>query len=260
MNREKLLIFFNEEDPFLIGKLLDNIELVLDTDFPLLTKIFFPISISTKILSLSSSLGVTIKTIAITEDGEKSLLLISPQGIDPTSYFLEEEIIFFKIDGKNKFFELGHKDFLGAIMNLGIKRELLGDLIVSENVCYGITTLEIYNLISEKVTSIGKVPISFSKISAASVPKTEFLDLYITSTSLRLDSIVSELSNFSRGFSVSKISLGEVLVNYSPCKEKSRLFKEGDIITIRKSGKFRFIQSTGESKKGKLKLHFKQWI
>ena len=145
-------------------------------------------------------------------------------------------------------------------MSLSIKRELIGDLVVKENICYGVTTADIFKIIKESLDSIGKVPVKVCEISHNIIPKTEFKFITITVSSSRIDAVIAELGNISRNEAVSKIESGEALLNYRICKDKSFSLKKGDVITIRKKGKFIFQDELGENKKGKLKLNFKQLI
>ncbi len=260
MDKNTILKIFSEENPHTISKIIDDIELCFDIDFIVFSNSFYPANIWLKLLSLSQSIGINILTYGLNDNCEKKLLGFYPKNLDLTPELLLPDTIFFKIDGSNKFNILLHKDFLGSIMSLSIKRELLGDLVVKNNICYGITTKEIFKILKDNLTSIGKVPVDICEISDEIIPKTEFKSLSITVASLRFDVVIAEIANVSRNEAVSKIESREALLNYNPCKDKSFPLKEEDVITIRKKGKFIFETILGENKKGKFKLSIKQII
>lgn len=260
MNKEQILKTFSDEDKHLISKIIDDIELCFDIEYIVYSNCFYPPSIWMKLTELSDYIGIKILTFGLNEEAEKKLLGFYPKKIDLDLSSSNPDIIFFEIDGRNKFNTLYHKDFLGALMSLSIKRELIGDLVVKENICYGVTTADIFKIIKESLDSIGKVPVEIYEVSNEVIPKTEFKFITITVSSSRIDAVIAELGNISRNEAVSKIESGEALLNYRICKDKSFSLKKGDVITIRKKGKFIFQDELGENKKGKLKLNFKQLI
>ncbi len=166
------------------------------------------------------------------------MIMIAPKDYDIS--FMEFPLIYFKIDGENKFRELLHKDFLGTIMSLGIKREIMGDLIVKNNICFGVIAEEKYDIISKEINKIGNIPVKFQKILSEEVPESEFKTENFLLSSLRLDSFVSAATGLS--------------------KDKSAEIKEGDILTVKKYGKFKFLNIKGESRKNKIRIDVKKFI
>ena len=104
---------------------------------------------------------------------------------------------------------------------MGIKREVLGDLIVKNDECYGIILENMFDFLKENLLRINSSPIEIIEIDESEVPQNEFKELNIRLSSLRLDSLVSELTNLSRALSVNYIDLGNVQVNYEIQREKS---------------------------------------
>ena len=144
-------------------------------------------------------------------------------------------------------------------MSLGIKREILGDLIVKNGVCYGIINEELFDFLVDNLKEIGKTPVKIEEIKFQEIPESEFIDIVESVASMRFDVIVSALGNFSRNDGSEKIEAGEVLLNYGMEKEKSRVIKEKDIISIRKKGKFIIESILGETKKGKTRILAKKF-
>lgn len=255
MDRKKLQSLFSEIDSTLIGGFCDDIELCQQIDYPVYTKYFYPPQFWSRLVNINE--GVEFETIGLNESCEKRMIGIVPKEFDRS--FLEFPIKYFKIINSSKFKELEHKHFLGTIMSLGIKREILGDLIVKNGVCYGIINEELFDFLVDNLKEIGRTPVKIEEISFEEIPESEFIDIVESVASMRFDVIVSALGNFSRNEGSEKIEAGEVLLNYGIEKEKSRIVKEKDIISIRKKGKFIIESILGETKKGKTRILAKKF-
>lgn len=258
MNIKNFLSLFPGTDEYSVASLFEDILLCQNIDFPVYTDTFYSPQIWKILSNYTGFKNLKFKFFGLTEESEKKLISILPKD------FSEDELIppikYFIIDGQNKFKTLEHKDFLGTIMSLGIKRELLGDLIVSENICYGIAMENIFDFLSKNITSIGKIPAKLQEITPEKIPALNFKEIFQTVSSLRLDSMISAVTNFSRNESVALIESGSVMLNYRIEKDKSKPVSPQDIITISKKGKFIFVDALGENKKGKIKIFLKKFI
>lgn len=223
--------------------------------------IFYSISKLNKLINSNERREFDFYFKGLNQETEKKILAICPKKIkDNKEKKLNFPIKFFKIINKSKFKDLEHKHYLGTILSLGIKREVLGDLIVKNGVCYGIIKKNMLDFLIENILKINSSPVEISEIEENEIPKSEFEDLQITLTSLRLDSLISELTNLSRNAATSYIDIGNIQINYEVCREKNFKLKEGDIITIRKYGKYIIGEERGFTKKSKLKISIKKYI
>ncbi len=256
MDKKGFLNLFKVEDEKIVVKLWEDIELSSNIDYYISTEEFFPPNIW-DILDKTNINGMRFLLKGLTDESEKKNIIILPR--DYSGEEPEFQLVFFKIDGTNKFKTLGHKDFLGTIMSLGIKREVLGDLIVKDNIAYGIIHKDKFDIVRD-LERVGNIPVKISVIKEEEVPKSEFKEVQITVPSPRLDSVVGEIANSSRQKSTTIIEEGLVMVNYVVQKSKSYEVKVGDIITVKKVGKFIFENILGENKKGKTKILLKQFI
>ena len=202
--------------------------------------------------------GLKFTCRGLNSEAEKRIIMITPKDYDISG--MEFPIVYFKIDGQNRFRELQHKDFLGTIMSLGIKREVMGDLIVKNSVCFGVIIDEKYGIIYQETEKIGNVPVKIEKVSMEDIPESEFKNEIMLVSSLRLDSFVSSVTGLSRQKSVDELEKGNVLLNYNVQRDKSAEIKEGDILTIKKVGKFKFDEIKGESRKNKIRINVKKFI
>lgn len=257
MDRKKFQNTFSEIDDFLLGAICDDIELCEEIDYPVYSKYFYPPQLCKKIVELNID-GINFSLCGLNEGCEKNMIAVLPKDYPRDELYYP--VTYFKITNKSKFKDLEHKHYLGTIMSLGIKRELMGDLIVQDNFCYGIINEELFGFLKENLKEVGKNPVTVEQVDSNEIPQLKFLEIVDSVSSLRMDNIISVLINSSRNKGVDIIEVGDVSINYTVEKEKNRLLKIGDIITIRKKGKFIFENILGENKKGKKKILIKKFI
>lgn len=157
--------------------------------------------------------------------------------------------------------ELTHRDYLGALMNLQIDRSRLGDLIIKDNEALIICEENLSDLIISELTRVRKTDVICKKEESFLtdfLPKRELCEGTISS--LRLDALLGRALNISRGRSGELITSGKVLVNGREINELSYVPKTNDRISIRGFGKLRFLDSSGETKKGRLKISFERYV
>ena len=168
-----------------------------------------------------------------------------------------------KISVNSKFKEYGHKDFLGSLMGLNIKRELMGDLIQDKENAYIPVSDKISDYILTELKQIGRASCTVKEIDIKNgeiVPEYKYDDKFITIPSKRLDSIVSAITNLSRNKVIEPIEKGKVLIDYYEEKDKSKIVEIGSLITIRGYGKYKLFSEHGETKKGKERLLIKKYV
>lgn len=159
-----------------------------------------------------------------------------------------------KISPLNRKFaeELSHRDYLGAIMNLGIERSMLGDIVLKDGDAYVFVLKKMSPYLQESVTSIRHTSVTVTVSEhAGEFLAPEYEEIQGTVSSVRLDSIVALCGRLSRTKAVSYIEAEKVSVNGQAAAQVSRTVKEGEILSIRGIGKFRFVGVGGQSKKGR---------
>ena len=252
MNKKDFMEFFSVEDKNLVAKLYEKYTL---TEFGVssYTEEFHSPNIWNEILKMGKRLGVEVETYGISKLCERRLIVFKGE------YPIELPIKTLSIKNLSKFRVLGHKDYLGALMSLGIKREKLSDLIVKGDRCYFTTFEDITKIIFNELKTVGNNPVEveFSKEEELEV---EFEDVLLTISSERIDSLVAGITKLSRELAVKNIERGEIAVNYEIQKDKSFKLKENDIISIKGYGKFKYSELKGSTKKEKLKIEIKKFI
>ena len=154
---------------------------------------------------------------------------------------------------------LSHRDFLGALLSLEIKRELVGDILTAE----GYTVAFVHETAADLVSAldkIGKVGVRCEKGITKSLPTQQTKRIDTTVSSLRLDCIVSAAVNTSRERSASLIKSGMVNADFSPCLNVSTEVKENTVISVRGHGRYRLSEISGETRKGRLRIVIEKYI
>ena len=155
--------------------------------------------------------------------------------------------------------KLSHRDFLGAILSLGIKRELVGDILTEE----GYAVVFVHNTAAELVRAmdkIGKVGVSCEEGITRPLPEQQTKRIDTTVSSLRLDCIVSAAINTSREKSALLIKSGQVNADFSPCLNVSAEVKENTVISVRGSGRYRLSEILGQTRKGRIRIIIEKYI
>ncbi len=257
MDKNFFLNSMNHEDKNLISNIFSKMEIAKKTNKVIFTNEFLSPSIWNQILVLSENYKIKAYTNGIFKDSDRRMVAFSNYE-EPSIY----PVKLLKITNNSKFSTLQHKDYLGAIMALGIKREKIGDLITGDAICYVPVCSDISSYVTCNLSDIGNSHCDVSEYSYIlhELPKRKLEEKVVISNSLRLDGMVSAICNVSRNNSVGLISTGKILVNYSQCLKKDKLIKCEDTLTIRGYGKFVIVDIVGTTQKDRLKVEIKQYI
>jgi len=158
--------------------------------------------------------------------------------------------------------ELSHRDFLGSLMSLGIKRELIGDILVGQNKSYIVVQKSFCEHIIDSLTKIGNVGVVIKECSKDSVVLLEnrFEECRAIVSSLRIDCVVAALCNKSRAESAKLVEGERVNVNHEIITSCSKNIDMDDIVSVRSFGKFKIGKCISTTKKGRLVLSYKKYI
>lgn len=158
--------------------------------------------------------------------------------------------------------KLRHKDYLGAVMALGMIREKFSDFVVKDNKAYVLTFPEIYNYLKENLVKVGNNGVEVKEEDFNLIEKLlpNLIEINITIASSRLDVLVSEITGLSRSKAEELLREGQCLINGAIEKEKDLHLEEDDFLTIRKYGKFIIGKDLGESRKGKIRKQIKKYV
>jgi RNA-binding protein YlmH len=257
MEKNRFIEQFMGEDKGMISLIYDKIELAKKIEGVTYTELFLPPQIFIKLMELEEQLGVIVETVGLLDESEKKMVGFK-------SYYAYEDfefpIRYLEIENLSKFYTLEHRHYLAGILSTGIKREKLGDLIVDKNKCYTIIYSGLFEFLRMNLSSIGKSKIEIKEVGEKAIPSYKFEERDFLITSNRLDAVISAITNLSRNDALKLITSSQVMVNYVINKEKSSSIKRGDIITIRRYGKYVYQGSIGETRKGRMRVKMKKYI
>lgn len=188
------------------------------------------------------------------EDAERKMVAFVPEDMSP-----EFPISAVKFSSP-RIKSLSHRDFLGSILALGIKREKCGDIIIKEDEAYAFLSDDIASYVANNITKIGRegVKVSLAEPSLIKLPEKSFREIRGTVSSLRLDSIISLFAGKGRSKAAELISGGLVFVDGLQMTKNDMHLKDGDTISVRGKGKAT-LSVGGTSKKDRVFVTLNVW-
>lgn len=156
---------------------------------------------------------------------------------------------------------LSHRDFLGSLMALGLKRESVGDILVGEGKAVVFLSSDIADYVMAQIEKIGRVGVTLTLGVSGELPQSGKLeDFSVTVASARLDCVVAALCGLSRTAAAEKIIQSQVTVNSFVTEKITLAVSEGDIISVRGKGKFIIGSLKNRTRKNRLVLEFKKYM
>lgn len=247
----------NNDDKTFMSQMCDKADRSVKTKTAVYTKFLAPRE--QNLISERMSGFVCVTKFGGYDEGERNIICFT----DYDDFYgdMEFPIDALKIVATNKKV-YSHRDYLGSILALGIKRELIGDIVMNDECAFvfchnEISDYIIYNL--EKIAN-ARVVIDKWDIKDVNIPKKQFKERNDTVTSLRLDCVISAAANMSRAVSADAVKKGLVSLNYDTNCQVSASVSDGDVISVRGYGKF-VIKTDGTlTKKGRYHIQILQYI
>ncbi|MBO7217096.1 MAG: hypothetical protein J6V50_00170 [Clostridia bacterium] len=191
------------------------------------------------------------------EDAERLFFGVFPDWCEDRSSFWPVVGVTFTFRAQDK---LSHRDFLGALMSLGITRETVGDILVEEGRAVVFLNRDILSAVLDGIQKIGRVGVIAKEGVSLPLPGASIMtDITETVASLRLDSVVAALIKTSRSKAVTLIEEGLVSVNSLSVEKTTKTVTHGDKITVRGYGKFVIESALGRTKKDRIVLIAKKY-
>ena len=191
------------------------------------------------------------------ENADRVVLCVYPPYNCPKLSEFPIEIVNLKYRKTDK---LTHRDFLGSLMALGIKREAVGDIVVGEGLTSVFVKSELASYVEMQITKIGRVGVSFTDLEEnLDAVSQEYEEKEHTVSSLRADSVVSAVTGLSRSKSRDLIETGLTAVNFEIITSADKKISDNDRISVRGYGKYIIISDGSMSRKGKYRITVKRY-
>lgn len=247
------------EDKKLIARVLDRVDLVIKTHDITVTAFCDPYQQNLISPVLSKVPGISFLWAGGYDKAERKRLVACPDYMEARTQ--DAGLRALLVTGNLRFQDLSHRDYLGSLLGLGIKREKIGDLIITDGGCQVIVDEDIADYIMTNLTKVHRVGVKVQEITISDlrVPEEKTREIFATVPSLRLDAVAAAGFGVSRTKMAAEIAAERVKVNWTVVSDCSHSICAGDIISVRGKGRAEIEKVRGETKKGRLALIIKRY-
>ena len=238
-----------------IKKFADSLFLVEKNNMEYCTDFFNPKEIEYAIACLKYFPTISYSIIPNVDKCERNCIVINKNKYKDNIYL--DYLLAKKV--KNN---ISHRDILGSILALGITREKIGDILISDDEIIIILKSVLSNYIIQNLDTISKYKVIFEKIDFIEFDKfTVKKEKHsVIISSLRIDNIIAEITNFSRKKTNDIIKKGIVKVNHEEVNKAYMELKENDIISIKGFGRYKVLEILGRTKKDKIRIIYEKFL
>lgn len=157
--------------------------------------------------------------------------------------------------------QISHRDILGALMNLGLKREMLGDILMLESEAVVLCVDAVSSYIMENCIKIRHTMVSCSKIPVSGFAyEPRYLEKEGIVSSFRIDALIADICKLPRSSAQKIICEGNAFINSRKIQQNGYLCQSGDVLSVRHFGKFQIEAAGSMTKKGRLKYKYKIYL
>lgn len=260
MNPEKLLTAAaSPEDREIIARALDIGKMVQKNHCSQVTDFYDPYRCGLLVRAVETNIDLAVRVDGGYAAAERSRVLICQDYMKDN--YLDNDLSFLEVRGNFRFNKVTHRDYLGALLGLGLRREKLGDILVSEEGAQIIVASEVTGYITSMLISVGRVSVKVMEINREDLkpPAQNYRDIKVTVQSMRLDAIVAHGFGLSRSKMVREIAAGKINLNWRVCLDVSSAVQAGDIISARGRGRVEVLEICGQTKKGRVSLLLRRY-
>lgn len=168
-----------------------------------------------------------------------------------------------RVQGNFMFDAATHRDFLGAILGTGIKREKVGDIVVTgERGADVMVSPEMAEFLSTALTSVRTVKVEAREVDASElkVPEPKVEDIFSSESSTRLDALGSAGFRMSRSKFVAHVESGDVKVNWKEVKKGRYDLSAGDVVSCRGKGRLEVVDIQPARKEGRFACNLRRYV
>lgn len=249
------------EDRLLLAHILDRAQQAQSRNIPACTDFLSPQQqvMARETLHLAGIPEVSFLCTGGYERAERKVILFLPDWMEPDMAESPIRLLRASFRAEEK---LNHRDFLGSLMGMGIVREKLGDILVSDGSADVLVLETVEDFLLQSWDSAGRAKLTVASVDPACIhiPQLKCELVRDTVSSLRLDAVASTGFRMARGKAADLISSGRVQVNWRECTKPDKLLAAGDTVSARGFGKFELTEVGGLTKKGRTSITVKRYI
>lgn len=151
---------------------------------------------------------------------------------------------------------LRHQDILGAILGLGLSREVLGDISAGAGQAFVVCLAPMADFIADELKQAGRVGLSAGRLPLEELPDLapQLQEKTVSVASLRLDAVVAAAFNWPRTQAAEAILAGRVSLAHQPCENVSRPVEPGQVFSVRGAGRVKLLRAEGTTRKGRQRV------
>ncbi len=265
INREALLQHIKEDLQLRqdMTKILDRAEAVLKKHEVRTTDFLTPAQVRYAKDILAGINDIRFTVTGGYPEAERSLIYIYPDYMEIS--FIDPMITALEIVGNGQFQHITHRDYMGAILGLGLKREKIGDIILQKSdsskfqACQVVVHTDIKDYILYNLEKIGSMRVTVKEIALEDLKglQTDYKEITGNVASLRLDAVIAMACRISRGDAQSLIEREYVSLNWEIINRGSYEVQEKDVISVRGKGRVYIDSIKGLTKSGRITLQIK---
>ncbi len=190
-------------------------------------------------------------------EAERAMLGVFPDYMEPEYGAFPIGAVTFSFRPSDK---PGHRDFLGAMLGLGVERSVVGDILIGEGRCVAFVKAELAPYFAENLPKIGRVGVKARLGAEEPLPAGHtFKEIKGVAASSRLDCLTALAARTSREKAASMVALGQVQVNHQEVCSPSARVAEGDVLSIRGHGKYIIDRLGPVTQKGRLSVQCRKY-
>lgn len=188
------------------------------------------------------------------EQAERKRLVIAPPYVES----LEDEahLQVFEVDYAKKFVTMTHRDLLGSLLGIGLDRDKFGDLLFDGERVQFVCAKEIASFIELQLTKVGNTTVRLQarELEQLLPVQQDGTKREVNASSLRIDTVLSSATGFSRSVVSEAIRENKVKHNWQVLTKPNVECRQGDVLSLRGFGRVTIETIEGQTKKGKWKL------
>ena len=255
LDRDKLTLHLYDEQEQILGRnIIDKLEMVLERKSIENTKFLNPYECELALSIIKQVSDINYLIDGGYQEAERKRISIFPDYLLLDS--IDNPISILKINGNFKFQQITHRDFLGALLSLGIKREMIGDILILDDFTQVIIAVELEDFIKLKLNRVHQITVELNKIERDDLVKVQenTREINATVASMRLDAVASAGFGDSRSKISRDIKGKKVKLNWKTIIDPASRVEVEDMISFRGRGRVKIKSINGRSHRGRIKL------